>query len=322
MLVLAPELYLPLRQLGAQFHASADGLAVAERMLELLEAPRRGRRAAGRCVAPSPARRAGALRARLVRLPGAAGPRARRARPRARARRDGRARRRERRGQEHGREPAPAPRRADRRAASRSAASTSPTCDAEAWRRQLAWVPQRPTIFRGTVADNIRLGDAARDRARACARRPMLAGADAFVARAARTATRRSSATAAGRSRPASGGGSRSRARSCATRRSSSSTSRPPTSTRRAPSVVAEAVERLRAGPHGAPDRAPARARARAPTASSSLDATARGRRPGERGGMTRRSRRLLALAGRAAGRASRSSVAARRADGRSSASA
>ena len=35
MLVLAPELYLPLRNLAAQFHASADGLAVAERLLDL-----------------------------------------------------------------------------------------------------------------------------------------------------------------------------------------------------------------------------------------------------------------------------------------------
>ena len=35
VLVLAPELYLPLRNLAAQFHASADGAAVAERMLDL-----------------------------------------------------------------------------------------------------------------------------------------------------------------------------------------------------------------------------------------------------------------------------------------------
>ena len=39
VLVLAPELYLPLRRLGAEFHASADGVAVAERMLALLDAP-------------------------------------------------------------------------------------------------------------------------------------------------------------------------------------------------------------------------------------------------------------------------------------------
>ena len=39
VLVLAPELYLPLRNLAAQFHASADGAAVADRMLDLSEAP-------------------------------------------------------------------------------------------------------------------------------------------------------------------------------------------------------------------------------------------------------------------------------------------
>ena len=39
VLVLAPELYLPLRNLAAQFHASADGAAVAARMLDLSEAP-------------------------------------------------------------------------------------------------------------------------------------------------------------------------------------------------------------------------------------------------------------------------------------------
>src|SRR5262249_39101224 len=52
-------------------------------------------------------------------------------------------------------------------------------CRADAWRRQLAWVPQRPTIFRGTVAENIRLGDvnAADARVRAAAE---AAGADAF----------------------------------------------------------------------------------------------------------------------------------------------
>ncbi len=39
VLVLAPELYLPLRNLAAQWHASADGAAVAERLLDLSEAP-------------------------------------------------------------------------------------------------------------------------------------------------------------------------------------------------------------------------------------------------------------------------------------------
>jgi ABC-type multidrug transport system fused ATPase/permease subunit len=53
-------------------------------------------------------------------------------------------------------------------------------CEANAWRQQLAWVPQRPTLFRGTVADNIRLGrsDADDGEVRAAAR---LACADEFV---------------------------------------------------------------------------------------------------------------------------------------------
>jgi ABC-type multidrug transport system fused ATPase/permease subunit len=52
--------------------------------------------------------------------------------------------------------------------------------DPVAWRRRTAYVPQRPTLFRGTVADNIRLGDpdAAGDRVRLAAE---LAGADDFV---------------------------------------------------------------------------------------------------------------------------------------------
>lgn len=39
VLVLAPEVYLPLRQVGAQFHASADGVAAAERAFAILEQP-------------------------------------------------------------------------------------------------------------------------------------------------------------------------------------------------------------------------------------------------------------------------------------------
>jgi ABC-type multidrug transport system fused ATPase/permease subunit len=55
-------------------------------------------------------------------------------------------------------------------------------CRADSWREQLAWVPQRPAIVRGTVADNIRLADpsASDDRVREAAE---LAGADVFVRR-------------------------------------------------------------------------------------------------------------------------------------------
>ena len=52
--------------------------------------------------------------------------------------------------------------------------------DAGNWRRQVAWVPQRPYLFAATVADNIALGqpDASRED---IARAARLAGADAFI---------------------------------------------------------------------------------------------------------------------------------------------
>ncbi|MCT2589296.1 thiol reductant ABC exporter subunit CydD [Streptomyces sp. N2-109] len=39
VLVLAPEAYLPLRQVGAQYHAAAEGLAAAEQVFDVLETP-------------------------------------------------------------------------------------------------------------------------------------------------------------------------------------------------------------------------------------------------------------------------------------------
>jgi len=53
-------------------------------------------------------------------------------------------------------------------------------CSPESWRARLAWLPQRPTLIRGTVADNIRLGDpeSPDDRVRKAAG---AAGADAFI---------------------------------------------------------------------------------------------------------------------------------------------
>ena len=178
VLILAPELYAPLRQLGAQFHASADGLAVADRMLSLLEAPP-AVGAGGRLVAPNPA---GApvrfervsfaypsrpelvldeldlelLPGETVALVGASGTGKstvanllwRFAEPIA-----GRV---------------------------TVGGMDLAECRTDVWRGLIAWVPQRPTIFRGTVADNIRLGfpRASQDRTREAA---MLAGADHFV---------------------------------------------------------------------------------------------------------------------------------------------
>ncbi|MEU5956003.1 thiol reductant ABC exporter subunit CydD [Streptomyces sp. NPDC047525] len=50
ILILAPEAYLPLRQVGAQYHAAAEGLSAAEEIFEVLQTPVR---AAGEAAAPS-----------------------------------------------------------------------------------------------------------------------------------------------------------------------------------------------------------------------------------------------------------------------------
>ncbi|MEU6288362.1 thiol reductant ABC exporter subunit CydD [Streptomyces sp. NPDC046988] len=65
VLVLAPEAYLPLRQVGAQYHAAAEGLAAAEEIFEVLERPVP---ASGN--APVPAQGALAFEDVTVRYPG------------------------------------------------------------------------------------------------------------------------------------------------------------------------------------------------------------------------------------------------------------
>jgi ATP-binding cassette, subfamily C, bacterial CydD len=178
VLVLAPELYLPLRQLAAQFHASADGLAVAERMLDLLERPP-AVGGGGRLVPPSP--RAAPIRFEAVSFAYPA---------RAEPVLD---------GFELDLLPGETvalvgPSGAGKTTVARLLLGLAEPssgrltvgeidlaeCRPERWRRRVAWVPQHPTIFRGTVADNIRLGD---ERASEAAVRDAaaLAGAARFV---------------------------------------------------------------------------------------------------------------------------------------------
>jgi ATP-binding cassette, subfamily C, bacterial CydD len=177
VLVLAPELYLPLRNLAAQFHASADGLAVAGRLLDLVDAEEAA--TTGSVSPPSavdvPVRLEGvsfAYPARpgmvldqvdlelrpgeTVALVGPSG----------------------------GGKSTIASLLLRLAEPTRGRVAVGPVdlaaCDAESWRAQIAWVPQHPTIFRGTVADNIRLGDASADDARVRAAAE-LAGAAAFI---------------------------------------------------------------------------------------------------------------------------------------------
>jgi thiol reductant ABC exporter CydD subunit len=160
VLILAPELYAPLRQLGVQFHASADGLAAAERVHEVLDEPARIEDRGARRALPDPAWAPVRLEGVALAYPSRAAPALAgvdlELRPGERVALVG---------------------------ASGSGKSTllsllarlaDPTAgritvggvdlrdgDPEAWRRRLAWLPQRPLLVAGSVADNVRLGDPA-----------------------------------------------------------------------------------------------------------------------------------------------------------------
>ncbi|WP_454051504.1 thiol reductant ABC exporter subunit CydD [Cellulomonas sp. Marseille-Q8402] len=67
VLILAPEVYLPLRQVGAQFHASTDGVAAADQVFDVLETPLPR---AGTVVAPDLRRSTVRLHGATVRAPG------------------------------------------------------------------------------------------------------------------------------------------------------------------------------------------------------------------------------------------------------------
>ena len=70
VLVLAPELYMPVRLLGQQFHASQDGMVAAERIFAVLDEPAAIAVPRAPRPAPDPARGAVALDAVTVTYPG------------------------------------------------------------------------------------------------------------------------------------------------------------------------------------------------------------------------------------------------------------
>jgi thiol reductant ABC exporter CydD subunit len=156
VLLLAPELYAPLRRLGAEYHASADGLAVADRILALLEAPPTIARR-GSLTPPSP--RSSTVRFERVSYAYPARPGLvldeldLELQPGQTVTLVGES------GAGKSTVGALLLRLADPTSGRLSIGEVDlASCNPEAWRRLVAWLPQRPLIVRGTVAENVTLG--------------------------------------------------------------------------------------------------------------------------------------------------------------------
>jgi len=156
VLMLTPELYAPLRTLGTLFHASADGLAAADRVLDVLGPDTPVRPPGGRPedwhrvslagVTVEEAGRSRPLlrnldldlrRGEVVALVGPSGA---------------------------GKSTAAALLLGLRRPDAGHVLVDGhdlDTLDPQWWRRQIGWLPQRPTMFAGTIRENIALGDPA-----------------------------------------------------------------------------------------------------------------------------------------------------------------
>ncbi|MFE6102997.1 thiol reductant ABC exporter subunit CydD [Streptomyces laurentii] len=176
ILILAPEAYLPLRQVGAQFHAAAEGLAAAEEIFEVLEQPVPD---GGTGAVPASVRLE--LDHVTVRHPGRATPSLDAAsltvEPGETVALVG---------------PSGAGKstlldvvlgfaRPEEGGTVRVGGADLASLDLEEWRSRIAWVPQRPYLFVGTIAENVRLArpDASDEAVRQALRD---AGADGFVA--------------------------------------------------------------------------------------------------------------------------------------------
>lgn len=153
VLILAPEVYLPLRAVGARFHDSAEGVAAAEEILTLLD--EQSSVATGRAPAPDPSRVPVRLRGVTVR--GRAGPVLDNLTLSIEP------------GEVVG---VTGPSGAGKSTLLDLLLAWYPPdagrvlvdgvdladLDRSAWQARVAWVPQRPRLLAGTVTDNIRLG--------------------------------------------------------------------------------------------------------------------------------------------------------------------
>ncbi|MFE1129430.1 thiol reductant ABC exporter subunit CydD [Streptomyces albidoflavus] len=150
ILVLAPEAYLPLRQVGAQYHAAAEGLAAAEEVFAVLETP------VPHTGTQAPPAGALAFEGVTVRYPGRDAPAVREAtftvEPGETVALVG---------------PSGCGKTTLLQAALGFVAPAEgrvtvggtdlAEVDRELWHQRIAWVPQRPQLFAGTVAENVRL---------------------------------------------------------------------------------------------------------------------------------------------------------------------
>ncbi|MEW1670558.1 thiol reductant ABC exporter subunit CydD [Streptomyces albidoflavus] len=150
ILVLAPEAYLPLRQVGAQYHAAAEGLAAAEEVFAVLETP------VPHTGTQAPPAGGLAFEGVTVRYPGRDAPAVREAtftvEPGETVALVG---------------PSGCGKTTLLQAALGFVAPAEgrvtvggtdlAEVDRELWHQRIAWVPQRPQLFAGTVAENVRL---------------------------------------------------------------------------------------------------------------------------------------------------------------------
>jgi ATP-binding cassette subfamily C protein CydCD len=156
VLLLAPELYGPLRQVGQQFHASADASSSSERIFAALAAPEQIERRPGARTAPDPSRVPVSVEGVAYEYPDRPGPAVQ--------------------GIDLLMAPGTVTALVGPSGAGKSTLArllmrlADPSegriacggvdlrdIDPESWRSRLAWVPQHPTLFAGTVAENIAL---------------------------------------------------------------------------------------------------------------------------------------------------------------------